>query len=122
MSSVDVVFHLAASVGNIRSLEDPIFDHWAVHLAQALLDGSAKENLRHLDGLGSREFYNPPVGMISDLDSLPFPAWALFPLENYWNLRFAHGPQTTERYLPLLTSRGCPYPCKFCVAPTTRCC
>ena len=95
-------------------------DHRAVHLVQALLDGSAKENLRQMDGLGSREFYNPPAGTINDLDSLPFPAWDLFPLENYWNLRFAHGPQTTYRYLPLLTSRGCPYQCKFCVAPATN--
>ena len=95
-------------------------DHRAVHLAQALLDGPTEESLRQLDGLASREFYNPPVGTISDLDSLPFPAWDLFPLENYWNLRFAHGPQTAERYLPLLTSRGCPYQCKFCVAPATN--
>ena len=95
-------------------------DQRAVHLAQALLDGSAKESLRQLDGLGSPEFYNEPSGTITDLDSLPFPAWDLFPLENYWNLRFAHGPQTTKRYLPLLTSRGCPYACKFCVVPATN--
>lgn len=57
---------------------------------------------------------------IEDLDSLPFPAWDLFPLENYWSLRFAHGPQSSTRYLPLLTSRGCPYPCKFCVVPATN--
>lgn len=57
---------------------------------------------------------------IEDLDSLPFPAWDLFPLENYWALRFAHGPQSSAKYLPLLTSRGCPYPCKFCVVPATN--
>ncbi|MBF0421551.1 MAG: B12-binding domain-containing radical SAM protein [Magnetococcales bacterium] len=54
-----------------------------------------------------------------DLDSLPFPAWELFPLANYWSLRFAHGPQSRQRYLPMQTSRGCPYPCRFCVAPAT---
>lgn len=95
-------------------------DHRVVYLAQVVLDGSAKGNLRQLDGLGSREFYNSPIGTVTDLDSLPFPAWELFPLENYWNCRFAHGPQTNDRYLPLLTSRGCPYPCRFCVVPATN--
>jgi len=57
---------------------------------------------------------------ITDLDSLPFPAWEEFPLENYWNLGYGHGPVQTEKYLPLLTSRGCPYPCGFCVVPSTN--
>ena len=94
-------------------------DRRAVLLAQQILDGTTAKDLQ-LDGLGSREFYNPPIGTITDLDKLPFPAWDLFPLENYWNLRFAHGPQTSKRYLPLLTSRGCPYPCAFCVVPATN--
>lgn len=61
----------------------------------------------------------PPRVADGDLDDLPPPAWDLFPLEGYWSLRFAHGPQTSARYLPLLTSRGCPYPCRFCVIPAT---
>jgi radical SAM superfamily enzyme YgiQ (UPF0313 family) len=44
----------------------------------------------------------------------------MFPLENYWGLHFAHGPLTSKRYLPLLTSRGCPYQCRFCVIPETN--
>jgi anaerobic magnesium-protoporphyrin IX monomethyl ester cyclase len=56
---------------------------------------------------------------LTELDELPFPAWDLFPIENYWKLGFAHGPLTTDKYIPLLTSRGCPYPCKFCVIPST---
>ena len=59
-------------------------------------------------------------GQIADLDALDFPAWDLLPLANYWNLGFGHGPVSEKRYLPLLTSRGCPYPCKFCVVPTTN--
>jgi radical SAM superfamily enzyme YgiQ (UPF0313 family) len=35
-------------------------------------------------------------------------------------MRHAHGPLETGRYLPLLTSRGCPYPCRFCVVPETN--
>lgn len=84
------------------------------------LNGKREEVLRAIDGLGSPEFYTEPREMISDPDALSFPAWDLFPLENYWKLRFAHGPQSSRRYLPLLTSRGCPYPCKFCVVPATN--
>jgi len=54
------------------------------------------------------------------LDALPFPAWDLFPLKGYWRLHYAHGPVTDKRWLPILTSRGCPYPCKFCVVPETN--
>lgn len=55
-----------------------------------------------------------------DMNTLPFPEWDLFPLENYWKLHFGHGPVTSSRYLPLLTSRGCPYQCRFCVVPSTN--
>ena len=84
------------------------------------LIGQGATPLSMMEGLGSPEFYNPPRKKIDHLDELPFPAWDLFPVDNYWGLRFAHGPQTTQRYLPLLTSRGCPYPCKFCVVPETN--
>lgn len=58
--------------------------------------------------------------VINNPDILPFPAWDLFKLENYWKLGYAHAPITTQKYLPLLTSRGCPYPCTFCVVPGTN--
>jgi anaerobic magnesium-protoporphyrin IX monomethyl ester cyclase len=95
-------------------------DHRAVRLARLLLDDAPAAEFRTIDGLGSPDFFTPPDGFIADLDDLPFPAWDLFPLENYWKLRYAHGPQTTDKYLPLLTSRGCPYPCEFCVVPETN--
>jgi radical SAM superfamily enzyme YgiQ (UPF0313 family) len=57
---------------------------------------------------------------IEDLDGLPFPAWDLLPLNNYWTLGYAHGPVSTRRYLAQLTSRGCPFACRFCVVPTTN--
>ncbi len=94
----------------------------APQLLAALAKGSDEKALRAIDGLGTSKFYNPPDGFLLDknLDDVPFPAWDLFPLENYWSLRFAHGPLSARRYLPLLTSRGCPYPCGFCVVPATN--
>ncbi len=55
---------------------------------------------------------------VDDLDELPFPAWDLFPLENYWRLGYGHGP-VAGKYLPILTSRGCPFRCRFCIIPVT---
>jgi anaerobic magnesium-protoporphyrin IX monomethyl ester cyclase len=73
-----------------------------------------------VDGVSTDLQRRVPLNRIVDLDVLPFPAWDLFPLTNYWSWGFSHGPLTSDRYLPLLTSRGCPYPCKFCVVPSTN--
>jgi anaerobic magnesium-protoporphyrin IX monomethyl ester cyclase len=51
------------------------------------------------------------------LDSLPFPAWDLFPVKNYWKLGYSHGPMQGN-YLSVMTSRGCPFNCSFCVVPS----
>ena len=86
------------------------------------LEEDGGSNLRKIDGLGSPSFYNPPAGFLaeSELNALPVPAWELLPLDNYWSLHFAHGPLSSSKYLPLMTSRGCPYPCGFCVVPATN--
>lgn len=94
----------------------------ALRLLDALKNRAGETEVQEIDGLGSPEFYNPPIDVLTDenLDKLPFPAWDLFPLENYWSLHFAHGPLSARQYLPILTSRGCPYPCGFCVVPATN--
>ena len=48
----------------------------------------------------------------------PVPAWDLFNLAAYWKLPYSHGPKT-PKFFPVLSSRGCPYPCDFCVVPET---
>ena len=55
---------------------------------------------------------------IANLDEIPFPAWHLFPIKNYWKLSYAHAPlKRNAKYMPILTSRGCPYNCEFCIIP-----
>lgn len=51
--------------------------------------------------------------------SYPIPAWELFDLKNYWSLPYSHGPKA-KRYFPILTSRGCPYSCDFCIISETN--
>ena len=50
---------------------------------------------------------NPDREPIADLDSIPFPAWHLFPVEKYhW---------VGNKVLATSSSRGCPYHCPYCI-------
>jgi anaerobic magnesium-protoporphyrin IX monomethyl ester cyclase len=91
----------------------------AAAVAQALVDGGS---LAHIGGLvyreGDQTRSSGDAVLEHDLDALPFPAWERFPLEGYWTAGFAHAPvRRGERFVPMLTSRGCPYRCTFCIAP-----
>lgn len=44
------------------------------------------------------------------IDELPLPAWDLFPIERY-DLKLLW---TSEKAMPVLVSRGCPFNCDFC--------
>ncbi len=50
-----------------------------------------------------------------DLDSLPFPHWDLFPYDRYVIPKSSTSGKL--RFLPMLTSRGCPYGCSYCPYP-----
>jgi anaerobic magnesium-protoporphyrin IX monomethyl ester cyclase len=56
--------------------------------------------------------HTPERPLLEDLDTLPFPAWHLFPYKEY-----SFTPLSTIKrpLLPILGSRGCPYKCSFCV-------
>jgi radical SAM superfamily enzyme YgiQ (UPF0313 family) len=54
---------------------------------------------------------------VKDIDTLPWPAWELIPIENY--LSGGHGWGVDRgRNLPINATRGCPYQCTFCSSPT----
>ncbi|MBI3627998.1 MAG: radical SAM protein, partial [Candidatus Rokubacteria bacterium] len=47
---------------------------------------------------------------VKDLDRLPFPDWSCFPVHSY-----SYFPALRQRpFLPVLSSRGCPYTCEYC--------
>ena len=48
---------------------------------------------------------NPPREILENLDSLPMPAWHLFPKCKHYQI---------------MSSRGCPYNCIFCMSPYGR--
>ena len=58
----------------------------------------------------------PARARIRDLDEIPRPYWALFPVEAYIAYASPHGAMR-GRSMPMLATRGCPYQCTFCSSP-----
>lgn len=73
---------------------------------------NALREKKHLDKIKGVVFrkngkikITPQREKIEDLDKLPFPAWDLFPKADYYNI---------------MTARGCPFNCVFCMSPYGR--
>ncbi|WP_295102764.1 radical SAM protein [uncultured Candidatus Kuenenia sp.] len=65
-------------------------------------------------------YYNlKNAGIPNDIDKLPFPAWDIFPLEDYWNsdVRIGGGDVVRKRHAVMISTRGCPHACNFCTSP-----
>jgi anaerobic magnesium-protoporphyrin IX monomethyl ester cyclase len=58
---------------------------------------------------------NPERRFEQDLDAQPFPRWDLFPIERYTIPKSSTAG--TLRFLPMLSSRGCPFGCSYCPYP-----
>lgn len=119
-SNTPIIFggpHVSIMMSDI--LSDPVIDLAVYGEGEITLDEivnlikqgnclSNYEALAKIDGLifrkGSDIVVNSPRELIRDLDSLPFPAHHLFPLNRY------------EGKIPMITSRGCPFACSFCAS------
>ncbi len=55
----------------------------------------------------------PRAPLVADLDSLPRPAYELFPVEQYRLLPFPNMAKT-DFSMPILSGRGCRFHCNFC--------
>lgn len=53
------------------------------------------------------------IDLIDNLDTLPFPAYDLANLPAYWRKQ-SMPPVSYRKYATLMSSRGCPYGCKWC--------
>lgn len=63
--------------------------------------------------------HNPLQSHIANLDSLPLPAWDLFPLDKY-NTDPRTEIKKGEVEMQILATRGCPNQCTFCSSRTER--
>ena len=93
------------------------YDYTLLDLAKAL---KTRGNLRNVSGLSFREgdaiIHNPVRTYIENLDELPFVSKVykkFLKIENYFN------PNALYPMVTITTSRGCPFPCTFCVYPQT---
>lgn len=63
---------------------------------------------------GDKVVVNPRAKMVAVLDSIPMPAWDLFPMEKYINSIKLPGSSPDDKTIGVLTSRGCINRCSFC--------
>lgn len=80
-----------------------------LELARLVSEGNLK-NLSEVAGITFRKngqvYRNPDRPFMQDIDALPHPAHKHFDVTRYKILG--------KTYLPIITSRGCPYHCTFC--------
>jgi len=81
-----------------------------------LVDLMSKSNPKNLDEVAGITFRKngqiirtPNRPFIQNLDQLPYPAYKFFPLRKYRLFG--------KLILPIISSRGCPFRCTFCLAP-----
>jgi len=67
-------------------------------------------DLKEVKGIACKDFTTPPRDIIKDIDSLPFPARHLLPMDEYkvLNIKLPTGT--------LISGRGCPFNCSFCAS------
>ena len=78
--------------------------------------------IAYLDGDKVLQQDQSPPPRILEIDQIGWPFWPNGYLEKFWALGKSFGA-LTERDMPFMVSRGCPYQCTFCSSPdmwTTR--
>jgi radical SAM superfamily enzyme YgiQ (UPF0313 family) len=67
--------------------------------------------IAYRDGAEIKINERPP--QIQDLDTMPLPAYHLFPIEYYRLLRLPRA-ETSDFIMPIMSGRGCTFKCTFC--------
>jgi radical SAM superfamily enzyme YgiQ (UPF0313 family) len=87
-----------------------VLERWS-----ASRDYSAVSGIAFLDRDG-RFVLNGALPRVKDVATIPWPFWPEGYLEKYWASGKSYGV-CSERDMPLLVSRGCPFQCTFCSSP-----
>lgn len=113
-----------ATVSFLKCMQDPCVDFVVIGEGEdsfpELLDRifSGLDHYRDIRGIAFREreetVVNEKREYRQDLDNLPFPAWDLIDMEGYFNASRWQFIQADRRYMPICTSRACPYRCVYC--------
>jgi radical SAM superfamily enzyme YgiQ (UPF0313 family) len=93
------------------------YDDTLADLASTLKEGKTLEGVAGISYKnGARVIHNPQRPYLQDLDAIPFVSRAykkFLNIENYFN------PNALYPMVTITTSRGCPFPCTYCVYPQT---
>ncbi|MEW5821270.1 MAG: radical SAM protein [Cyanobacteriota bacterium] len=78
---------------------------------------AGNKSLSDIDGIAyikdDKTIINNRRELIKDVDSIPMPAYEMFPIEYYRLLRVAR-VEMTDFAMPVLSGRGCVFECNFC--------
>jgi len=78
---------------------------------------SEKKSLTQVKGIAFREdntvIINERRHLIKDIDSIPFPAYELFPMD-YYRLKIPHYVGANTFSFQIISGRGCKFKCTFC--------
>jgi len=86
-----------------------------VELLRCKVEGGSPETVNGIAFSDGKSMYpTGPRKPIRDLDSIPFPAWDLFPMDRYTTCLSLWGMEPGDRTFGMITSRGCTDRCSFC--------
>jgi radical SAM superfamily enzyme YgiQ (UPF0313 family) len=90
-------------------------EHIFYEILEARSETGGFENVDGIGFLDSSGSYRENGGLprIRDIDAIPWPDWPEGYLEKFWEAGKSYGVGT-ERDMPFMISRGCPYRCTFC--------
>lgn len=105
--------------GNIDYIISGEGESSLLSLIQAI---NAGEDLRRVPQIvlpAGNEWWKSDVKALPDVKKLPWPAWDLVPMKKYWDASmpiFGGHNNYANRFMAMITSRGCPHSCYFCTS------
>jgi len=111
------------SAGKDENFDYMVFGEGEVPLLQLLKVFENGENPSTVRGIQFRQNGNlistGPADVVDNPDEIPFPAWDLLDLDDYFRpsagkRRLTNPIQMHERGMSVFSSRGCPYRCTYC--------
>jgi len=88
-----------------------------ITILNLLKELSSHKDLSKIKGIAYREnnavIVNQRQPLIEDIDSIPWPAYHLFPMKYYRLLRMPHS-ESGDFVMSMLSGRGCKFKCNFC--------
>lgn len=89
-------------------------EHTIIELINAL---AGNNSLKDIQGIafkdGEKVIINQRRALIDNIDTLPFPAYDLFPINYYRLIRMPH-TENNDFVMSMISGRGCNFRCNFC--------